>query len=111
MYIKYSASDENFTRLRAFDYEDFAKSVDYLREQDPDNINTADRDYPYPFIVRADEISFFVNPTPDESVTDGLKITGTYFPLDLSSDSTESDIKLQREFHELISLGMEKYVY
>lgn len=115
VYIKYDSTEENYTKLRSLDYEDFALSNDKLAEYDDWKASWPDswvnRAFPYPFLVRADDYSFFINPTPQESVVWGLKIQGTYTPLHLELSSQESDIKLQREYHDLIALGMEQYIW
>lgn len=113
IYVKYKSTDDYYTKVRVLDYETFTASDDYLQEYEDwkateaGNGNTT---YPYPFVVRADRRSIFLNPTPNESVTDGLKIQGLYTPLDLETTTTEEDIALPREYHELLALGMEQYI-
>lgn len=112
MYIKYKSTDENYIKLWVRDFEWFEESLWDLRDDYEDKQSLVqNKQYPFPFIVRADEVSFFVNPEPIESVTNGLKIQWTYFPLDLTLLSESTDIKLQREYHNLISLWMEQYIY
>ena len=115
IYTKYNKGDDYYTKVRVIDYESFAASSDYLKEYN-DYKATENWDgreinpFPYPFVVRADEYSVFLNPAPENSVTNWLKIQWIYTPLDLEIAWTEDDIKLQREFHDLLALWMEKYI-
>jgi len=55
------------------DYEIFSQSDDYLSEYDENKLSdpsTGYRKYPYPFAVRADIRSIFINPAPNEAITD-----------------------------------------
>lgn len=114
IYIKYKSTDDYYTKARVIDYEAFSASNDYLKEykafKATENGTGTNRSYPYPFVMRWDASSIFLNPTPNESVTNWLKIQWIYQPLDLTLSSSESDIKLQREYHDLLALGMEQFI-
>jgi len=117
VYIKYKSTDDNYTKLKSIDYETFAASSDYLAEykayKATDNASWSSgtsTTFPYPFMVRSDAFSFFLNPVTNESVSNGLKIQGLYTPLDLWLSDSETDIKLQREYHNLLALWMEQYI-
>lgn len=115
VYIKYKSTDDNYTKIKSMDYETFAASSDYLAEYENYKASGDGTGlwniFPYPFMVRADEFSFFLNPVTNESVSDWLKIQWLYTPLDLTLTDSETDIKLQREYHNLIALWMEQYVW
>lgn len=115
IYIKYTSSDTYYTKLQVLDYEEFSASPDYLQQYEDwkatESGSGNERSYPYPLAVRADEYSIFLNPAPEEAVTGWLKIQWIYTPLDLTTTSIESDIKLPREFHDLLAVWMEQYVW
>lgn len=63
-----------------------------------------------PFYIKQDW-SIFIYPTPTENITDWIKIVWTYIPLDLTTSSTETDIKLPREYHNIMLYGINMYVF
>lgn len=115
VYTKYKDSDIFYTKVKAIDYESFQASSDYLKDytdyKATSSGNWKINPFPYPFLVRADEFSFFMNPAPENSVTNWLKIQWIYTPLDLTIWWEETDIKLQREYHNILALWMEQYVW
>lgn len=92
--VKYSSTDQYYTKLKRKSYE----ALDYDMQ--------AYEDYsgePFYFIK---DRSIFIYPTPDNSVTGWLKIFSIQQPADVTTSSTEADIKIDPRFHQYIVWGM-----
>lgn len=103
LYIKYSATQTDYYKVQAKTYEALHEWYDFY-------LDNSNLDEKYPIYVRADENSIFINPAPTEAVTEWLVIQATYTPLDLQLTDAEVDIKLPREYHNILALGLEQYI-
>ena len=58
-----------------------------------------------PYFINRDD-SIFVYPAPTVAVENGVMVEWQYLPLDLSLTTTSENIKLARENHDLLVLGL-----
>lgn len=98
--IKYS-SDWQYVPAKYINPQSLTKDKEWYKTNQP----TTD-----PFYYISDD-SFFVYPAPTSAVTDWLKLEVLYTPLDLTSTSTEDDIKISPRFHKVIIAGMRALVF
>lgn len=92
--VKYNTSDASYTKLNKVDFN----SLDY------DMQAYSDWSW-YPFYTVKDQ-SIFIFPAPTVAVTAGLKIFSIQQPADVTTSSTETDIKIAPRFHNTIVYGM-----
>ena len=55
--------------------------------------------------------SIFIYPAPTEVVEDWLELYVVHKPVDLTENSTESDIEISPEYHSIMANGMKPYIY
>ena len=58
-----------------------------------------------PYFINRDD-SIFVYPAPTQAVENGVMVEWQYLPLDLALTTTSENIKLARENHDLLVLGL-----
>lgn len=98
--IKYATTDENYSVLRAYSGSSLYNSEEYTQA----NQSNAD-----PFYTVKDN-SIFIYPTPTTSVPSGLRVHASINLIDLLSGGAETTIKIPRNFHFVIGLGMKRYI-
>lgn len=101
LYIKYRSTDEYSKKL---DYRD-ESSLTMDKEWYKTNTSYDDA-----FFYIADN-SYFIYPSPTESITAGIRLEVIHAPADLTVDTTEENIELERQFHYIISLWLEIDIY
>lgn len=99
--IKYNTTDTVYSLVR------FNDPVNLIRTPEWYEANQSQSD---PFYLIRDN-SVFIYPTPDTSVTSGLRIHGISTPIDLVSGWAESTVRIPRQFHEGIAIGARRNVY
>jgi len=99
--IKYKTTDTEYTTLKYTAPSDLQKDDAWYEE----NVSQA-----YPIFTIRDE-SVFVYPKPDTDITDWIKIWCIARPLDLTLSSVEDDIRLPRQYHDLLDIWMKQFVY
>ena len=101
LYVRYKSTDQYMKKLTYRDEASLTMDKAYYEE------NTSESDA---FFYIADD-SYFIYPTPSEAVTNWIKLEVIHAPADLTMDSVESDIELERQFHYIISLWLEIDIY
>lgn len=101
LYVKYKNSDTYYTKLKYRDESSLTMDKDWYKD------NTSQQDA---FFYIADN-SYFIYPTPKEVVTNWIRLEVIHAPADLTVDTVESDIELERQFHYIISLWLEIDIY
>lgn len=90
----------------AWEYEKIKSiDVDGIEEDEQYYTNTSQ-----PFYSPRDG-SIFIYPIPTTAVTQWLKCTWTYIPLDVTIATTSADVKLPEEYHPIIIKGMNMWVF
>lgn len=99
--IKYASTDTEFKKARPETLSNLERDLEwYVENQSKDD----------PFFIISDK-SVFIYPAPPVAVTWWIKFYWIWDPCDLTTTSTEWDIKIPLEFHDLIPLGMIPYCY
>lgn len=101
VFIKYSASDNYYTRALYQNPWVLDKHPDYYKDKHSKS---------NPFFYIQDE-SFFIYPAPTEAVTWGIEIFVIHKPADIDNTTTEDNIEIPAQFHKLISDGLKMYIY
>lgn len=92
--VKFNTSDDNYTKLNRIDFN----SLEYDMQ--------AYEDWAWsPFYTIKDQ-SIFIFPAPTVAVTNWIKIFSIQQPADVTTSSSESDIKIAPRFHNAIVYGM-----
>ena len=101
IWIKYSANDDYFRMTDPTKFSNLPK--------DPSFYDDNQNEYK-PFFAVADK-SFFLFPTPTTAVTSGGIIYWISDPIELLGWALEATIKIPLEYHHLLPLGLEQYIY
>jgi len=78
--------------------------------QFPADYLAVNQDKEHPIFTIKDN-SVFLYPTPTQSINEWLKANVTIIPRDLLLTDTDTDIKIQRQYHKLLFFGLLPYVY
>lgn len=97
---KYLTTDTEYAKINAFWTGSLWNTEDYLWANQP---RTA------PFYTVKDN-SVFIYPYPTETVEDGLRVHASVNLMDLLSGGAETSVKIPRNFHFVIGLGMKRYI-
>jgi hypothetical protein len=92
--IKYSSGTNDYILARPVD-----ERTEKLAMANADDIHTETN----PVYHKPDELSLVFDPTPDEAITDGIKVWYTKEVTELSSDDDEPVIA--EPFHRILSMG------
>lgn len=101
VFIKYKSTDTYPTKVR---YQN-PGILDYHPNYYKDNQSKSD-----PFFYIQDK-SIFIYPAPTEALVEWLEIYVIHSPADLLITSTEDEIEIPRQFHEVLVLGLMIYIY
>lgn len=101
LYVRYDSNDTYMKKLKYRDESSLNKDKQWYKD------NTSIQDA---FFYIADN-SYFIYPSPTNTITDWIKLEVIHAPVDLTVDSLESDIELEKQFHYIISLGLEIDIY
>ncbi len=96
VFIKYSSTDEYFTRVEYVSPNTLEQHPDYYKD------NQQERN---PFFYIQDT-SVFIYPAPTEVVTWGIELFVIHKPEAIDTDSTEDDIEISAQFHSIIVLWL-----
>ena len=107
--IKFDETDEFYRQVDIRSYDDFMEKGTISYFDNLDRLKTEQSQFT-PFAIMKDR-SFEIYPTPDVSVVNGLQLIGERKPFDLTPTSGEDKILIPSDYHDLIALGMQKYVY
>ena len=95
------------------------KSTDDYKKCRAETLSNLDRDLQWyelnqpqsdPIYIISDK-SIFIYPQPTEVITNWIIFYWIWDPIDLTSTTAESDIKIPLEFHDLLPLWMKQYYY
>ena len=99
--VKYKSDDLEYKKLRSETLSNLEYDLSWYELNQPSND---------PFYIISDN-SVFIYPTPTESVTNWIIFYWIADPLDLTLTSTEDNIKIPLEYHDLLPLWMQQYYY
>lgn len=97
---KYTANETEYKPITPFGTGSLSNTEEYLEANQP---NTA------PFYTVKDN-SLFIYPYPLETVDNGLRVHASINLVDLLSWGAETTVKIPRNFHFVIGLGMKRYI-
>jgi len=99
------ADDSNYSKLSSDSTNNYSEGLDYLEENQPTN-NAF-------FELR--EGSVFIYPTPENAITNGLKMQAIIALKDLDWADEEVDVypnqSTLRQFHHVLAVWMKQYIY
>lgn len=101
VWIKYSSTDEFFTRAL---YQN-----PWVLEKHPDYYKT-NQSKTNPFFYIQDN-SFFIYPSPTEVLVWGIEIFVIHKPADIDETTIEWDIEIPAQFHKVMADGLKMYIY
>lgn len=96
VYIKYNTNQNYYTLAQEIDWDNMQTDPTYLEKN-------ALRERPL-FVIDNNSINIY--PTPTVSVWKWLKIRAWKRPYDLDASSLESDVFIEREYHDVLSLAL-----
>ena len=99
--IKLKATDTTYTKCRATTLSNLDKDLQWYSLNQP----TTD-----PFYVISDN-SVFIYPSPTEVIAGGILFYGIGDPIELLTGGTEASVKIPLEYHYMIPLGMEQFIF
>ena len=99
--VKYKSTDTEYTKLRPETLSNLDNDLSWYETNQPAS------DW---FYIISDK-SVFIYPVPTEAVINWIKFYWIADPLDLTLTSTENDIKIPLEYHDLLLLWMQQYYF
>lgn len=99
--IKYATTDTYYESARFIAPSDLVQDDEWYKDNIPKSAPV--------FTIR--DQSVFVYPVPDATVTNWIKLHCLYRPIDLVLAWLEDDIKLPRQYHDLLDIWMKQYIY
>lgn len=99
--VKYKDTDTEYKKLRPTTFGNLEKDLFWYEEHQPIDD---------PFYIVQDN-SYFIYPKPTESAADRVILYWIQDPLDVTTSSTQDDMKVPQECDDVIPLGMKMYYY
>lgn len=100
VYIKYQTSDY-YTECIFRSFSEIERSIENLN----DTLSKSN-----PIAIIADD-SVFIAPAPEQDFTDGLRLNYIEFPEELTLSSTENEIDIPKQYHDVLWLGIKQYIF
>ncbi len=101
LFVKYDIDDEFYTRAKYRPPDFLEDDLDFYSENQSESS---------PFFYNQNT-SVFIYPAPTQVIENAFKMMVIYQPAKLTIDSSEDDVKIQKDKHSVFSLWIQEYIF